>query len=134
MKSKFFNWLLAFLIVFQFIAPTQVFADSVAEEDDLLQITALSGILIDQDTGRILYEKNADDQMYPASMTKVMTSLLCVENIKPDEVITVGTEINFTPWDSSRAGLEVGQSISGKNLVRSLIIPSGNESSNTVEL
>ncbi len=134
MKSKILNWLVAFLIVFQFVTPTTVLANTVSEDDDSLQITALSGILIDQDTGRILYEKNADDKMYPASMTKVMTSLLCVENIKPDEIITVGTEINFTPWDSSRAGLEVGQSISGKNLVRSLIIPSGNEASNTVAM
>ncbi len=135
MKTKLFNWLLACVIIFQGLVPTVVYADTTAKaEEEGIQIGAVSAILIDQDTGRVLYEKNADDKLYPASMTKVMTALLCVENIKPDEVIKVGSEINFTPWDSSRAGLEVGESISGKNLIRSLIIPSGNEASNTVAM
>ncbi len=135
MKSKLFNWILACVIILQGFSPKVVYADTTAKaEEDGIQIGAVSAILIDQDTGRILYEKNADEKLYPASMTKVMTSLLCVENIKADEIIKVGSEINFTPWDSSRAGLEVGESISGKNLIRSLIIPSGNEASNTVAM
>ncbi len=135
MKSKFLNWVLACIIIFQGLSPSVVYADTTPKvEEEAIQIGAVSAILIDQDTGRVLYEKNADDKLYPASMTKVMTALLSVENIKPDEIIEVGSEINFTPWDSSRAGLEVGESISGKNLIRSLIIPSGNEAANTVAM
>ncbi len=135
MKSKILNWILTCVIILHGLAPSTVYAETNAKaEEEGLQIGAISAILIDQDTGRVLYEKNADEQLYPASMTKVMTALLCVENIKPDEIVEVGTEINYTPWDSSRAGLEVGESISGKNLIRSLIIPSGNEAANTVAL
>ncbi len=129
MKLKFLNIFIAVVIFLQFTIPVQVFAD---EEKKEIEITAVSAILIDRETGRVLYEKNADQKNYPASMTKVLTSLLCMEYIKPEENIVVGTEINFTPWDSTLAGLEVGETISGKNLIRGLIIPSGNEASNTV--
>ncbi len=130
MKKTIFNLLLTFVLAFQLVTPTTVFAESTEEE--LPSINAVSAIMVDQKTGRVLYEKNADEKLYPASMTKVLTSLLSIEYIKPDEVIKVGTEINYVPWDSSLAGLEVGQSISGKNLIRGLIIPSGNEAANTV--
>lgn len=126
MKLKFLNILLAVVMLTQYVTPVTVFA----EEE--LEVTAVSAIMIDQTTGRVLYEKNADQKNYPASMTKVLTALLCVEYIKPDDVVEVGTEINFTPWDSALAGLSVGESISGKNLIRSLLIPSGNEAANTV--
>ncbi len=135
MNSRLFNWILTCVIILHGLSPNVVYADTTAkDEEEAIQIGAVSAILIDQDTGRVLYEKNADEELYPASMTKIMTALLCVENIKPDEIVEVGTEINYTPWDSSRAGLEVGESITGENLIRSLIIPSGNEAANTVAL
>ncbi len=131
MKKKIFNLLLAFVLAFQLVPSTPVFAET-PDEDAPPEIKAVSAIMVDQKTGRVLYEKNADDKRYPASMTKVLTALLSIEYIKPDEVVKVGTEINYVPWDSSLAGLEVGESISGKNLIRGLIIPSGNEAANTV--
>ncbi len=131
MKKKIFSLLLAFVLVFQLVPTTPVLA-AASDDDEVPTINAASAILVDQKTGRVLYEKNADEKHYPASMTKVLTALLSIEYIKPDEVITVGTEINYVPWDSSLAGLEVGESISGKNLIRGLIIPSGNEAANTV--
>ncbi len=131
MKKKILTLLLAFVLAFQLIPNLTVQAAEV-DEDAPPEIKAVSAIMVDQKTGRVLYEKNADEKLYPASMTKVLTALLSIEYIKPDEVVTVGTEINYVPWDSSLAGLEVGESISGKNLIRGLIIPSGNEAANTV--
>ncbi len=130
MKKKIYSLLLAFVLAFQLTPPITVFAEPT--EDEIPNINAVSAIMVDQKTGRVLFEKNADEKLFPASMTKVLTSLLSIEYIKPDEVVKVGTEINYVPWDSSLAGLEVGQSISGKNLIRGLIIPSGNEAANTV--
>src|SRR5699024_9213400 len=51
-------------------------------------IEAPSAILIEAKTGAILYAKNADEQHYPASITKIMTALLTIENCSLDETVT----------------------------------------------
>lgn len=52
-------------------------------------ITADAAIVIDEQTGQVLYEKNADKREYPASMTKMMTCILAIEKGSPDQLITV---------------------------------------------
>ncbi len=95
-------------------------------------VAASAAILIDAQTGTILYEKNADQRMYPASMTKVLTALVALDYFQPEELVKVGTEINEVSWDSSKAGHQVGETLTMKNLIRGLIIPSGNDSANVV--
>ena len=65
-------------------------------------------------------------------MTKVLTALVAVEYFEPDDVIVVGREINEVSLDSSKAGHVVGESITFRNLVRGLMIPSGNDSAEVV--
>jgi len=91
-------------------------------------IVSPSAILVEAETGKVLYDKNSDAKMYPASMTKIMTSLVLLDNFKPDDIITVGSEINEVTLDSSKAGHTKGESITVENLVRGLLIPSGNDS------
>ena len=57
-------------------------------------VNAESAILVEKETGTVLYEKNADRVMYPASMTKILTSMLLLDHFEKDEVVVVGTEIN----------------------------------------
>ena len=52
------------------------------------QILSASGIVMEADTGTILYEKNMHDAHYPASITKILTALLAIENSSMDEVVT----------------------------------------------
>ena len=52
-------------------------------------ITADAAIVIDEATGQVLYEKNADKREYPASMTKMMTCILALEKSSPDQLVTV---------------------------------------------
>ncbi len=52
-------------------------------------ITADAAIVIDEATGQVLYEKNADKREYPASMTKIMTCILALEKSSPDQLVTV---------------------------------------------
>ncbi len=99
-----------------------------------LDLNAETAILMDAKTGRVLYGKDIDKHMYPASMTKILTALVMLDYIALDEEIKVGYEINEIELDSSRAGLEVGEVITGENLLRGLIIPSGNEASNVIAL
>ncbi|MDR2899608.1 MAG: D-alanyl-D-alanine carboxypeptidase [Clostridiales bacterium] len=94
---------------------------------ELPDIKASQAILIEQTTGKVLYEKNADAKAYPASMTKILTAILLIENIGMDDIIVTGDEVYGIPADSSRAGHTAGESISGINLLRGLLLPSGNE-------
>ncbi len=52
----------------------------VAETLDEAEITAEAAILIDELTGQVLFEKNADQKMYPASTTKILTGIIILEN------------------------------------------------------
>ena len=65
-------------------------------EGDALSIAAPSAILMEKETGEILYEKNADARQAPASVTKVMTLLLLMEDLdagrlSPDEIVTASS-------------------------------------------
>lgn len=102
------------------------------QADNAPDVSAQTAILVERSTGTILFEKNAKDKMYPASMTKMITALVTMDHFKPDELITVGTEINEVSLDSSKAGHVLGETITVKNLVRGLIIPSGNDSANVL--
>ena len=93
-------------------------------------VTASAAILVEESTGTILFEKNADQKMYPASMTKMLTAMLVLDYYEPEELIKVGSEINEVSLDSSKAGHVVGETLTVKNLIRGLIIPSGNDSAN----
>ena len=94
---------------------------------DTPSVNAASAVLINADTGRVLYEKNSHQKMYPASMTKMLTSMVVLDNMNLNETITVDSSINEIPWDSSVAGLEYGEVMTVENLIRGLIIPSGND-------
>ena len=100
--------------------------------DGAPDVTASAAILIEESTGTILYEKNADQKMYPASMTKVLTALVALDHFKPEELIKVGSEINEVSLDSSKAGHVAGEMLTMKNAIRGLIIPSGNDSANVI--
>lgn len=97
-----------------------------------LEVTGTAIILMERSTGRVLYERNADSLIYPASMIKVLTAIIALDYINPNETIRVGSEIYYTPVGSSIAGHVYGEYISGLNLIRALLLPSGNDSSNIV--
>jgi D-alanyl-D-alanine carboxypeptidase (penicillin-binding protein 5/6) len=95
-------------------------------------LDAETAVLMDQRTGQILYAKDGDKQMYPASTTKILTALVAVEQGDLDEVITVGNEVLHIPIDSSKAGLSVGDTISLRELIYGLMLPSGNDAAYTI--
>ncbi len=96
------------------------------------EVVAQTAILGEASTGKIIYEKDMDKKMYPASMTKLITALVALDHLNADALLTVGTEINEIPWDSSKAGHLVGETLTVKNLIRGLLIPSGNDSANVL--
>lgn len=92
------------------------------------QIQAQSAYLKDRSTGTVLLNVNSGDQRYPASTTKVMTALLVLENAKLDDTVTIAEE-DFAALDenSMTAGLEVGETLTVRDMLACLLLPSANE-------
>ncbi|KXL53180.1 D-alanyl-D-alanine carboxypeptidase DacA precursor [Anaerotignum neopropionicum] len=103
-----------------------------SQANNVPEVTAQTAILVEPSSGTILFEKGAKEKMYPASTTKMITALVTMDYFKEDELITIGSEINEVSLDSSKAGHIVGETITIKNLIRGLIIPSGNDTANVL--
>lgn len=96
-------------------------------------ISAQSAILIDANTGTILYEKNAHDMLYPASTTKIMSALLAYENCELDETVTFSHEAVFSvPWDGSKIAMDEGEELPMEDCLNAILIRSANEVTNAV--
>jgi D-alanyl-D-alanine carboxypeptidase len=88
----------------------------------------MTGILMEARTGRVLYEKDADKQIYPASTTKILTALVVLDEAQDlDEEITVGDEVNKFGTASSLMYLRSGHSVTVRDLLYGLMLPSGND-------
>ena len=91
-------------------------------------VNATAALLVDPETGTVLYESNADETRYPASMTKIMTALLTLENVELDEQVTVeASDLTEVTWDSTVAGLMAGETYTVRDLLYGLMLPSGND-------
>lgn len=98
-----------------------------------ININASSGILIDYNTGKILYDKESHKKMYPASTTKIMTAILTLENCKLEDKATVSYEAVFTvPSGYTNANLQVDEELSINDLLHVLLIPSANDAANVL--
>ncbi|HQD19681.1 MAG TPA: D-alanyl-D-alanine carboxypeptidase family protein [Bacillota bacterium] len=95
------------------------------------ELKAEAAFLLDVETEKILYEKNADQPMPPASTTKILTALLLLENAPLGEVVTVGEEVGKIGPDSSVAKLKPRDRLTVGELVYALLLPSGNDAAYT---
>jgi D-alanyl-D-alanine carboxypeptidase (penicillin-binding protein 5/6) len=90
-------------------------------------ITATEAILMDADSGNILYEKNAYTPVPMASTTKIMTALIAIRAGKLDQMITIGQDAVDQDGIGSSAGLYVGEHVALKDLLYGLLLPSGDD-------
>lgn len=88
-------------------------------------ISAEAAILIEIDSGEILYEKNANAPMYPASTTKIMTALLALEHLDLEDKITVPEDMG--PADGSAMYLLPGEVFTVRELLDGLLVKSAND-------
>ena len=127
-KNRILCGLLAFVL-----AAVMLFcpAAAISYEPDFT-LTSKAVYLENLDTGLVLYEKNADQQMYPASLTKIMTTILVLENVKDLDQETAA----YPMWiqdmlygtNASLGGLIVGEKLTIRQLLTSALVQSGNES------
>lgn len=89
------------------------------------RITAAAGILVDAETGTVLWRRNADQRRPVASLTKVMTALLLLENTDLDDVITAPTGIESV--QESSLHLADGEQLSAKDLLYAIMLRSAND-------
>ena len=91
-------------------------------------VGAQGAILMEANTGTILYEKNIHEKLYPASTTKIMTCLLAIENCSLDEMVTFSSSAVFgIEPGSSNAGIDVGEQISMEECLYIILMYSANE-------
>lgn len=97
------------------------------------ELGAESAILMEANTGTILYAKNIDEKLYPASTTKILTSLVAIENSEMNETVYFSHEAVFSiEKGSSNMGMDAGQSISMEQCLYGILVHSANETCNAV--
>ncbi|WP_096153637.1 MULTISPECIES: D-alanyl-D-alanine carboxypeptidase family protein [Bacillus] len=97
-----------------------------------LASNARSAILIERDTGQVLYEKNGNEKLPPASMTKIMTMLLIMEAIDKGELTwdeKIRTSEHAASMGGSQIFLEAGEEMTTDEMLRGIAIASGNDAS-----
>lgn len=109
--------------------PTSAFADASSPPE----IAAARALLMDPVSDTVLYEKNADEQASPASLTKIMTALIVLEEANLDDMVTVSqSALDDLHPDSSIAGLYAGEEILMEYLLDCILIASANDACNVV--
>lgn len=122
-KKQWLNLLLYILLIFSF-SPLKA---EIIEPD----ISAGAAILIDANTKTVLYEKNGYEKNYPASITKLMTALLAIENLYPDDTITFSKDAIFgIEPGSSHIGIDVDEQLTVDEALHGLLLMSANEVAN----
>jgi serine-type D-Ala-D-Ala carboxypeptidase (penicillin-binding protein 5/6) len=91
------------------------------------QLLASEAILMDDDTGNILYEKNAETEVPMASTTKIMTALIAIQAGNLDQMITIGPDAVNEDKIGSSAKLVAGNQLSLRDLLYGLMLPSGDD-------
>jgi len=114
------------------VATTMLFgaASSAEARDRPPPIDAAAAIVVDADSGAVLYERDADDPRAIASTTKLMTALLTLEQAEPDELIEAAAYAAL-PVEST-LGLEPGEQMSVEDLLAALLLESANDAAVTL--
>ncbi len=116
---KIFAFVLSLLILFQ-----------VAVATEAVGVSAVSAVVIDGESGRILYEKNAKDKRGMASTTKIMTAIVALEKGNPKDIVKVSSHASGV--EGSSMYLKAGEKITIENLVYGLMLVSGNDSATAI--
>ena len=117
--KKFWPAILIFLYLVSIQLP--VFA----AEPVQLPLKSEAAALIDSDTGAVLYVKNPNQKMYPASLTKIATAIYAIEKGNLDRLVTVSG--NAVRQDGTRVYLNEGEQVPLKKLIQGMLINSGND-------
>ncbi|MEH7305432.1 D-alanyl-D-alanine carboxypeptidase family protein [Neobacillus drentensis] len=111
------------IIVFLLLSSNQL--TTFAARNGQLDLKSKGAVLLDSDTGAVLYAKNADKKMYPASLTKIATAIYAIEKGNLNSMVTVSA--NAVRQDGTRVYLDEGEKVSLKQLIQGMLVNSGND-------
>lgn len=101
--------------------------------NDNIDINASAALLIDNRTNKILYSKNENEKLFPASTTKIITAILVIENYSLDEKVTASYDaIMNIPQGYATANIQVGEELTIKQLLDMLLVHSANDAANVL--
>ena len=138
MKTRrFFSvFLLCALIVTLFATPLSAAAETEAKTPPDPGISSKAALLVDANTGNVVYAKNEHEEMYPASLTKIMTALLVLEAVDSgqlsldQQVTATESAMEGLAADGSTAGIQAGEILTVDQLLQCMLIISANEACN----
>ncbi len=96
------------------------------------EIEAASAVVMDMDTGVFLYSKQATETQYPASITKIMTTLLLIENCDLNDTITFSEVVYDVEEGSSHIGIQPGEEMTLRDCAYAIMLESANDAANGV--
>lgn len=107
-------------MVLLLIIPSKLYASN-------LELNSSKVIIYDPDTDYVLYEKDSDKISSVASLTKIMTTIVAIENIKDikENIVITNDMLKNIPYDASRAGLKINDVVTYEDLLYASILPSG---------
>ncbi|WDM03044.1 D-alanyl-D-alanine carboxypeptidase [Alicyclobacillus cycloheptanicus] len=118
---------LALLLVWSLLAPPAYARDGTTSQEAPARvfINAKAAIVLDVDSGKTLYAKNADELLYPASTTKLMTAILLVTHLHPDDPVYVSADASRQP--RVRLGVKPGTTLTADEALHALLMKSSND-------
>lgn len=98
------------------------------DSEELENINASAALLIDKSNNKVIYEKGALDKLYPASITKILTALVVLEQGKVDDTVTISKSAVELSWPGAKmCGFGENDVITMKDLLYALLLHSGND-------
>lgn len=131
-KVKIYSLSVVIFICFFYLLLSFSYADETSKSNskEFMQVNVPAAVVIDSKSGRVLFGKNENERRHMASLTKVMTSILLVENCNMDEEIEVPAEATWI--GGSEVGLKKGDKVTARSLLYGMMLPSGNDCAYTV--
>lgn len=131
--KKLTGYILALCLLLSCVCSTSVFADvkTLNKKATPPEIVAEAGVLIDANSGTVLYNKNMNEKMYPASITKILTTLLALENSSLTDKVTYSHYDVFSlEPGSANIAMDEDEVISMKDTLSAVMLASANECAN----
>jgi len=100
--------------------------------NDNINIHSKAAIAMDAESSIVLYGKEINKKIYPASTTKILTAILAIENLDLNKSVVVSKTAIDVPWDSSTVYLKKGEIITINDLLYCLLLNSGNDAANVL--
>lgn len=106
-------------------------SEPTAVKEITADIMASNACVVELESGAVIYTKAYEEQIAPASTAKLLTALTVLDYSGPDEIVTAGPEIWRIAADASRAWLNEGDMLTVRQLLRAMLLPSGNDAAYT---